>query len=311
MPTPSEVHVDIPLSNLAIKYQNPAFVGEKILPVIPVKFESGKYYKFGKDDQRRVLSLRADKDTSKRASLTRTTETYSAQEYALHDLVSDREKRNADTQIKPEKDAVNYITQRLLLDQEFRIRDAVNDGVTAQTIPNPKWNGTSPTIEDDVDVAKKSIRQNAGILPNRIMLPADVKDVVKKDSTVRNLLRYTVARMQGEVLVRDGDLPEVLWNMRTVIAGAIYNSANEGQDASISDIWGDNVLVYFYATGVSLQQLSLGYVMRVKQGAGLTIMTKRWRDNPRDSNVFQVGIIEDEKIVASECGYQITDCLEG
>lgn len=309
MPSPSEVHVSVPLSNLAIKFPNPEFVGERILPVIPVMKESDKYYIHDKTDRRRIISLRADKDTSRRIKRGTTTDTYTAQEYALHDLVSDREKANADSAIKPVQDSVDNVLQNLLLDQEFRIRDAIDAGVTAEAIPSPKWDGTSPTIEKDVDTAKESVRQNAGKTANRIMIPTAVKLYVKRDSTVRNLLRYTVNKNQGEVLVQDGDLPPVLWNLRVITAGSIYDSSNPGQNESITDIWGDNVLVYIFDNRVSLRQMSLGYIMRVRQGGRLTTVVKRWRDNPRDSDVIQVSIIEDEKIVAATAGYQITNTL--
>ncbi|KKK70436.1 hypothetical protein LCGC14_2924000, partial [marine sediment metagenome] len=106
-----------------------------------------------------------------------------------------------------------------------------------------KWDGTSPTIEADIDTAKKSVRQNAGVLANKIIMSADVKDVVKKDSTVRNLIRYTMPAAAG--LLTNGELPPVLWNLKTIIGNSIENTANEGQANAITDVWNDNVSVMY------------------------------------------------------------------
>ncbi len=306
---PSDVHVSAPLSNLAISYRNLGFVASEFLPIMPVKFEADKYYKFYKEELRRIKALRAMGAESHEVKWTVTTETYTAEEYALKQIVPDRLRANADPAIRPEQVTTKKLLSWLYLDYEKRAQALVQEaaGVTAGATPTVKWDGTSPTIEDDVDTAKKSIRQNAGVLPNKILMSADVKDVVKKDSVIRNLIRYTMPAAAG--LLTSGELPPVLWNLKTVIGNSIENTAREGQTNVIADVWNDNVLVAYVDPTPSLDALTLGFTMRVKQGGTLEVLVTKWREDSRKGDMVEVSIIQDEKICATECGYLITDSL--
>ena len=124
---------------------------------------------------------------------------------------------------------------------------------------------------------------------------------MKRDSTVRNLIRYTVP---NDILLRNGDLPPVLWNLEVITAGAVRNTANEGQTESLTDVWPDSVLVFYKEATPSLDALTLGYIFRVG-----SFMTKTYRVETRAGDMIEVSTIQDEKIVANTCGYLITDVL--
>ena len=173
--------------------------------------------------------------------------------------------------------------------------------VGSSATPSIKWNGTSPDIELDVDTAKDAVRTAAGIEPTSIVLPYKAMLSVKRDSTVRNLIRYTVP---GDTLLRNGDLPPVLWNLEVIVAGAIRNSAKEGQTESLADVWADNVLVFYKEASPSLDALSLGYIFRVNNFA-----VKTYRIETRNGEMIECSVIQDEKVVATAAGYLITDVL--
>ena len=99
MPELANVHTDAILSNISQKYSNAAYVGLQLLPVVPVKKESDKYYKYNsKADRFRIpQTLRAPKTESKTVDWKVTTGTYQCEEHALNDLIDDRERDNADS----------------------------------------------------------------------------------------------------------------------------------------------------------------------------------------------------------------------
>lgn len=303
MPSVSSVHVSAPLTNLAIKYKNLALVSERILPVVPVVKEADKYYIFQKEELIIEESLRAAGAEAREITWDVSTSTYTAEEYSLRHLVPDRIVANADIAVRPKMTTTQKLTNKILLGAEKRVADLVNQtgNVTSSAVPSPKWNGTSPDIEKDVDTGKDAVRKAAGVEPTSIVLPYDVQLVVKRDSTVRNLIRYTVP---GDILLRNGDLPPILWNLEVIVAGAIRNSAREGQTESLSNVWVDNALIFYKEAAPSLDALSLGYIFRVG-----TFIAKTYREETRAGEMIEVSAIQDEKIVATACGYLITDIL--
>jgi len=304
-----DVHISTPLTNLAISFGNLGFIASELMPIIPVLKEADYYYVFQKEELRRINSLRVMGAEAHEVDWAVTSETYKAEEYALRMLVPDRLVTNADPAVRPEMNTAKKLLAWILLDYEKRVQALVQEpgGVLASATPAEKWDGTSPVIETDVDTAKKSVRQNAGAMPNTILMSADVKDVVKKDSTVRNLIRYTMPAAAG--LLTSGELPPVLWNLKTVIGNSVENTANQGQTNVIADVWNDNVLVSHIDPTPSLEALTHGFTMRVRQNGKLDVVVSKWREDKRKGNMIEVSVIQAEEICADECGYLITDAL--
>lgn len=307
MPQPANVHVDQPLTNLALQYKNLAFIADQVFPVVPVVKESDKYYVFGQEELIEKETRRAVGAEANEVDWDVTTATYSAEEYALRKLVPDRIVNNSDKAVRPRITTTNKLMKWIMLGREKRVQTIVQSRtfVTRGATPAIKWDGSSPTIEANVDTAKQSVADNAGTYPNHILMNAKVKDVVKKDSTVRNLIRYTVPNKE---LLINGDLPPVLWNLGVIIAGGIENTAIQGQTATIADIWVDNVLVFYREDRPSLDTLTLGYTLRVKQN-GRDALVTTWREDKRKGNMIEVSMIDAEELVAEKAGYLITDCL--
>ena len=177
--------------------------------------------------------------------------------------------------------------------------------VVATVAASPKWDGTSPTIEKDIDTAKDSVRNNAGVEPNAILLAEDVKDVVKRDSTLRDLIRYVITGGPGNrELLTNGDLPPVLFNLAVIVAGATEDTSKLGASATIAKIWLDSVPVFYREQAPSLEGLTWGYIMRVQAP-----IVKAWRDEEKDGEYIQAALIEAEELVTSNAANLITDVL--
>jgi hypothetical protein len=305
MPKRADVHVSTPLTNLAIKYRNLAFVADILLPVVQVAKESDKYYIFSREEMREMDTHRAIGAPANEADWDVSTGTYSCEEYALKKLVADRIVRNADAPIRPKITTSQKLLKWLMLGYEKRVRDLITGGSLTHANPSPKWDGTSPTIEADIDTAKATIRLNAGVEPNILCMNDQVKDVVKKDSTVRNLIRYTIQGSGGQELLVNGDLPPILWGLKVVLAMSAEDTSKKGAAAAYSRIWPDDVLIAYSEPSPSLEALSLGYTFRTTNG----VIVKTWRDDERDGEMIQPSIIQDEKLVATAAGYLLDDVL--
>ena len=304
---PSDVHVNQPLTNFALQLRNRAFVAEQVFPVVPVMKESDVYYTFSREELRDVDTLRAAGALAKEVEWVPATATYTAQEYALRHLLPDRIVNNADSPVRPRLNTTAKLMKWIMLGIEKRIQAvAQNSGnVIATVAPSPKWDGTSPTIEKDIDTAKDSIRNNAGVEPNCILFAENVKDVVKRDSTLRDLIRYVIGLGDGNrQLLMDGELPPVIFNLIPIIAGATEDTSKMGASSSISKIWNDAVPVFYREQAVSLDALSWGYIMRVQNQ-----IVKSYRDEHRNGEYIEASIIQAEQLVTSNAAVLITDVL--
>lgn len=307
MPQIGDVHVNAPLTNFALQFRNRAFVSEEVFPIIPVVKESDVYYTFSRDELRDVDTVRSAGTVAKEIEWVPSTATYTAEEYALRHLLPDRIINNADSPVRPRINTTAKLMKWIMLGQEKRVQAIAQNGVNAvaTVAVSPKWDGTSPTIEKDIDTAKDSVRNNAGVEPNAILLPENVKDVVKRDSTLRDLIRYVINVGAGnKELLMNGELPPVMFNLAIIIAGAVEDTSKLGASSTIAKIWNDAVPVFYREMSPSLDSLTWGYQMRVQSPLIVT-----YRDDPRRGEWIEASVLQAEELVTSNAANLLTDVL--
>lgn len=314
MPKVNEVHEDAALTNMAINYRPEGFVAEKAFPVVNVKKESDVYYIWARDEKlRRENSLRADGTASKTISYDLTTDNYQAEEYALNAKVTDRQKANADSVLNLRTNKMKAVQDQLLLDYEGRVATIVNNAAnyaaanTTTLAGNNQWDSANfatlggDTIEGYLDVGKTAIRDACGFSPNHIFIPDKVAKVMKKDSVIRELIRYT----QSDLLV-NGDLPPTIFNMKVVIPGAINTTSAPGAAAdTFADVWDqENVAMLYVTSSPATQNPTFGYTLRQRK-----FKVKAWREEKESSEYIEPSFVQDEKLVNAGCGYLIVDSV--
>jgi len=313
--TVGNVHINGPLTNLARLYRPQGFIADQVCPQIPVVKESDLYYTFdqGPFFATDVDDLVADRAKPRKVELAHSTEQYFCQKRELAWDVSDRERKNADTQLNLERNKQNGTLGRLLLKHEIRVsallRKTTNGGgLTLGAGASAKWDAAATTfltLATDVAIGKTAMRQKIGMSPNVIVIPAAVAEGMNK-TLLYQALQYTYGDARARNLMEQEApvLPPVLFGMKVIVGGAIYNSAVEGQTASYSDIWGEAIRMLYVTPGPALEEPSCGYTL-----VNRPLQTRQWRDEEAEVDSFAVGWIVDEKVVAPDAGYEIDDCL--
>lgn len=310
------IHIDRALTNFSLKYKNGGLIADQIMPPVAVIKESDSYFVYGRQDFRITEDVRADGAESQQVDSWKidSTPTYRCREHALKDFVTDRMRKNADAPLAPDFDVTQNLTNMILLNKEKRVVDTIfvatayaTSGHTTQLAGDEQWNNaafdtdsTEDAIEVRIDTAKEAVREDTGNDPNVIVIPAQVSKVVKRDPTVRDLVKHT----HSDLLV-NGDLPATLWNMKVLIPGSAYDSAEEGQTYSGSNMWGNHVLVAYVApNALTPRTLTLGL-----QFVSQKFQTSKWRDAARKADFIEPCEILDEKVVCEYCGYFIEDVI--
>lgn len=306
----SEVAPDPVLTNLVIaKGTGGGFIQDDIFPPVPVNRDEGKYTVYKREEIKQdVETLRAIAAEANEVNFTLNYETYAADEHALVSKIGDRIMNNSPNPEALRRRRSLILNNRLRLGIETRIAALVNDDtVIANAVPAIKWDAANPTIEADIDAAKEAFVLASGFEANRIIFPPTVSKVVKRDPTIRELIKYT----QNDLLV-NGDLPPTVFNMKVLIPGALEDVSSPGAAENIARVWNlDNALLAYVDPSVEdTETLTAGIQLRPKTLAGgMNLIAKTWREQKVDAEWFQVQRMNTEKVVAKSALYIIKDVL--
>ena len=291
------------LTNLAIAYENPAFVAESLFPTVPVAKESGQFFVIdpSRDRMRVYDDIRAPRSEARIVEWATNKQSYVAEEHAIAAAVDDREKSQAVDPLQPEQEAIESATDALHLGREYEVAQLA---VTSGTYPagnvvalaaGARWDTTTGDPVADVETGKEKIRSVIGRRPNTLILPSAVYAKVRLNPTVTDRIKYTSLGITTPALLAQ------LWDIaNVVVADAVQNTAALGQAAAIGDVWGKNVVLAFVNPQPAMRSLSFGYTFSVG-----TERARRWREEAESSDYFEASQIRSTNVVANVCGYLI------
>lgn len=321
------VHVNALLSNLAIRYMpnQDGFIADEVCPRVPVAHESDLYETWQQADffSVDVSDLVPDRGTPREVDFASTTASYTAQRRELGWTISQRERNNADNQLRLEETKQRGVLARLSLLREQRVAALLKAGGTTTVLgeviaggidssmtaaASPKWD-VSTTLYSDfgnaITVGIRAMRQTIGMRPNTIVIPAYVAEGMQKSGIFSAaggpINSYTGLPGENPYFTEYPLLPTRILGMRVLVPGNIKNTAKEGQTASYTDIWGKDVTLLYVTNGPSMDTPSAAYTFTAEPR-----LTRQTRDEIRRIDEYFVGETIAEKVVAPFAGYTIT-----
>ena len=304
MPTVKDIHQDAVLTNISLQYQNPGFVADLVMPRMPVKKESDLYYIYGKERFSVPNTRRAPKSPYGKVDWTPSSDTYQCKEEGLEESIDDRERKNADKPLNLEIDTTELLTDLIALKRETRVATLLttvanftNDTTLSGTDQWSDKSGSDPV--DDVKTAILAINASIGLDPNTMVIPREVYEELKQHPAILERIKYSQKGIiTADLLAAVFEIPRIL------IAGSLYNTAMQGQTASLSRVWGKHVFIGYVETNPGLKKITTGITFQAQAR-----MTERYREEKIKSDTFRVSEIVDEKLVAELAGYVIRDAV--
>lgn len=315
-PTSSDVHVDAILTNISVAYiqEQDAFIANKVFPTIPVEKKSDKYFKYSKGDWfRDEARLRAPATESAGSGYTLSTDTYSADVYAFHKDVDDQTRANSDNPLNPDRDATQFVTQRMLMRQEIQwMSDFFTTGVWATDVTGgssfTQWsNYASSDPIADIETGKSTILASTGFLPNTLVLGYDAFRQLRHHPDIVDRIKYTSAEN-----VTEGILARYFGVSNVYVARAVKNTGAEGAADSFSLIAGKNAALYYVAPSPGVLTPSAGYQFAwrgVSDGMGQNVGVTRFRMPELRADRIEAQMAWDNKVIASDLGYFFASCV--
>lgn len=311
MPSTSAVHVDRALSNISVFYKNPSYVADVISPPVNVVKESDKYFVYGTEHFRIPPALRRDKSETQEVTYSLSTDSYYCEEYGLHEKISDRERANSDSALRPEIDATEHLTEIMHLDREYRVSNLILDNTNSQ------WGNYASTHFESLAAAwddkataeprndfyhgKLVVFADSRKMPNTVFLPVEVAFQLAQIDQVDELRKYT-----DPGLMLDSGIPQKIWGLNVKECASTYESQDEGSTTIIRDeTWGNNIVIaYINPTPMSLKTQTFSLTMLNRN-----YQVKRWREEKIECDVIEATTIYDTKIVAPACGFVYTNVM--
>lgn len=314
MPTGRDVYIDVPLSNAAIRYRPEGHIADQLCPVVSVPKQGGGYYIWGLEDAFRVEdSKRAPATEANVIGFTVQSGTYFCKNYALKDRVPWEDIKNADQGfIFNEQSArAERVKDALLLDMEYRVANQVTSGsnvgsysVTASSWAEKATGGSDPI--KDIEVAIANVEDVTGQSPNSIAFGRYAWKKFREHADVIDRIHGNTGQANSARTVKQSNVAALFELERVLVGGAYVDGSQEGQTSSLSQMWFDNVLLYYAPMTPRKDKPSFMYSFRWDAVPGFNMQAQIFQDQKAAADEVQVGYYQEEKITASTLGFLIT-----
>ena len=307
--SPTQGHIDAALSIYAQKFRNTELIGDLIVPRVNVNKQSDLYWVFGRENL--VLppsTLRAAGSPARRIVQTVSATPFFVQDHALERFITDEERGNFDPG-DPEQWATEHLTDRILLQKENDIATFMTDaavitqgvtldGTTGWDIPT-----TSFPIQD-VQTGHDEIILAIGKKANTLILSQEVFSALRNHADL-------IGRIQN---VKVGLLTmedfAAIFDVERVLVGSAIKRTAAGVN---SFVWGKHAVLAHIQMTPSMEDLTLAksFVWGNAPGSTGGFITEIGRAQPisRKSDEISVHFYYEDRVVAAEAGYLITDAV--
>jgi len=319
MPQFASTHVDALLTGISVKY--PLGLGQiagTILPKVSVSKESGIYFKYDKGDQARIpFTKRQIRSESRSTTWRVSTDSYRCEEYALNDLIDEREYQQADQPLDLQRDTLENLQNLLVLDRARRVKTLVtNPAVITKNITlagTAQWRdaGASGVTADpmfDVERASEAVRADTGVRPNLAVFGMAAWLAFTKVTKIIDRI-VTPGGAWGSPTIST-DVARTLFApygiTQVEVVDTVQNTGLLGGTDSFADIWGDEVLLAYVTPSPGIKKVSFGY----------TFVSRDWQVRRevitrQHSDWIEPSYVADEKLVAPDVAYLILDVSDG
>ena len=327
-PTPGDVHVNTPLTNISIAYMQSAagFIADKVFPNIPVTKQSDRYYVYDRGEfNRDEMQERAPGTESAGGSYKLdNTPTYFAKKYSFHHDIPDEVRANSDSVVQPDRDATNYVTGKALIKREaLWASKYFTSGIWAtDATPSVLWSSANSTPIADVKDAKRDMKGDTGFKPNTLVLGSKVYDILTEHPSIIDRVKY--GQTSGNPAMAGIAALMALFEIdRIFVMEAIKNNEPE-KAANFSyppsagyyahDFIGDSLsaLLCYSAPSPGLMVPTAGYTFSWTGLIGMGNQgnrIKRMRMDWLDSDRVEIDCAFDQKLVGKDLGYFFNTCV--
>lgn len=317
-PTPSDVHVNGPLTNISIAFlqRSDMFVADRVFPNIPVQKQSDLYYSYDRGMfNRSEMKKRAPGTESAAIDYTvGASYNYYADVWGIHHDIPDQRRANADSPLQPDREATELLMQQAMIkrEKEWAANYFTTSKWTTDLSPSTKWDAASGSDPlGEIETGKLAIVQSTGFEANKAVINRAVWSTLRHHADIVDRIKYgqTAPGAANVSMQAFADLIEI---EELLVMRAIENTAAEGATNSHSFIGGNHCLLVYAAPSPGLMTPSGGYTFSWSgySGAGPAGQrVSRFRMDSLRSDRIELEMAFSQKLVAPDLGYLLNAVL--
>ncbi len=329
--TPSQVHIDTPLSNLTLAYAQSQtnFVADKVFPTVGVARQSDKYYIYDRANMNRTGDVKklAPRTEVNRIGMTISNSSYFADVYGLGMDFDEQTIANEDEVLNIRSAGAETLAMRLMIHREENFATTFfSTGVwgtevagAASGVGTPVyWNDyTNSTPITDVTDARRAMQlKSGGYKPNTMVVGKVTRDELINHPDI-------LARLNGgstvnnPALITDAKLAEIFEVENFFVMEAVNNTAVEGATESNAFIGGKHALLCHTPSSAGLMTPAAGMTFawnNIPGANNLGITVESFSDDAlkrqQIAEHIQVKMSYDMKVVGADLGYFFKDIVQ-
>lgn len=293
------------------------YVGTRVFPVVEVARQAGN---FGKIPLEQLLKNRETKRAPgagySRSNWTFDDAAYACMEHGAEEPVDDREAEMYADYFDAEVIAAQRAMADVLRNAEKRIADAVFNtttwtGASLTTGITHEWDDATNAVPiTDVEAAVRKIYDNSGLWANALVINRKVFRNLRLCDQIRERITSDGAgssELPGNITVQQ--LAQAFDLDFVIVAGGSRNTANEGQTASISQIWSDEyAMVCRVATTSDFREPCIGRTFHWgADGSSIGGTVETYREEAVRSDIVRVRHDVDEIVLYAEAGHLLSN----
>ena len=267
--SPSAVHIDRALTNCAISYRNREYIADQCMPVVTVANRSDKIFEFPVETMQQLadVSIAGNRGMPGEVKYSlNSSKNYSVSDYALMDFVSNDEIANADAPLQPKVEAVEIVTNFLMLARESRVASAVfgagNYGAnTAALAGAGRWDTST---SDPVQAIEDAI-ESCFVRPTHLVLGGQVWPKLRNHPKFLQYILSRASTASGDVPLRVSEqlIADAFGLEGCIVGRAKSVTSVEGQSVTTGYLWGKSAALIRVEKSPSARKTQcFGYTFR-------------------------------------------------
>jgi len=332
--TPSQVHIDQPLTNLTLAYvqSQENFIADKVFPLVGVERQSDKYYIYDRDNMNRKGDVKklAPRTEVNRIGMSISNDSYFADVYGLGMDFDEQTLANEDAALDIRSAGSTTLVNRLLIHRENQFAStffadgvwgtnwdgvANGDNDTATEVTNWDDYTNSTPIQDVTRLSRTIQLKSGGFKPNTMVVGKEVRDALINNPDILDRLNGG-ATITNTALVANAKLAEIFEVENFYVMEAIENDSVEGVAESNSFIGGNHVLLVHTPASGGLMTPAAGMTFawnNIPGANNLGVSVESFSDDAlkrqQVAEHIQVKMAYDMKVVGADLGGFINSAI--
>jgi hypothetical protein len=298
------------LSNLSVKFANDraGYVFNKF-PQVSVAHETDTYYVYGREAFQIPETIRANGAEANQSEFTLSTATYALDRHSLKDIVTDRERNNANVGINPDVDTMELLTDQIMNRMEYNAAStifttATSFDNTASLTSTMYWSLLTSTVDPigDVQTASTIVMKAAGKVPNTLVMGQRTYNFLRNQPNIIERIKYS------ERGIITPEILSAVFDVSNIVVGkAVYDAGVEGSATpSTTYIWDAKFALMYNEPSAKLKSPSALYNFAMSVNGEYPFAVKKYRNEPKEGDEIEVNAFHKTILTGKSAGYLAT-----